>query len=272
MQVASGVGDRVQLILCHFGGFRFSVEPALSSFLRYFPQAHVTLYTDNKNFGYPDAIADIREVCPPYDSGHPRYGWRSSDLYRAIGLLESKAEFAVYSDSDMVYCSEKVLTFPALARRFGLLVPANPRLLVKYDVLLGADSNKQLDGIGDYGFAWNSAPLFFHTASAGGRALLERFQEIMLSTPLRSPTVLYKAALDTNFSPYTLPFQWCVCEEHLGVGDEIVLHVGHKRVQDYYLGKEPRWLKEIKRTAFMLKSMYFPGKKRRAATDFWIFP
>lgn len=263
---------RIELILCHFGGFRFTVEPALSSFRRWFPEARVTLYTDDKEAGYPADIDDIREVRPPYPRDHKRYGWRASDLYRGVGLLESSADFAVYSDSDMVFCSDKIRVFPFLAERFGCCLPASPRLLVKKDALIGADSDRILDASGGYGFGLNSAPAFFHTASSSARAFLQAFVRTMEETPVRGPFAFYRAAAETGFCPYTLPFQWCVCEDHIGIGDEIVLHVGHKRVQEYYLGRAPRWLKELRRLAFALRLMYFPGKKTKAVTDYWSRP
>jgi hypothetical protein len=261
----------IDLILCHFGDFRFTVEPALSSFRRCFPEARTVLYTDDAARGYPEELDEIREVTPPYPRRHPRYGWRASDLYRGVGLLESKADVAVYSDSDMYFCSEAARALLPLTSRFGFCLPANPRLLVRTDALLGADTDKSLDETQGYGFAYNTAVASFSPASREARAFLEAYTRIMRDNPGRNPLNFYRAAVDSGFSPYVLPFQWCVCEDHIGIGDEIALHVGHRRVHDYYLGKAPRWLKETRRLAFALRLMYFPGKKNRAARRFWDF-
>lgn len=261
----------IDFILCHFGSGSLCVEPALSSFRRYFPEARVVLYTDKTPAEYPQGIDEIKEVTPPYEKGHPRYGWRASDLYRGVGLLESRADLAIYSDSDMYFCSEAVRTIIPLTLRFGFCLPANPRLLVRTDILLGADTDRQLDETGGYGFAYNTALFSFRTASDEARAFLETYTRFMREKPGRNPPNVYRTAWASTFTPYMLPFQWCVCEENMGIGDEIALHVGHRRVYDYYLGKGPRWLKELRRAALAVKSMYFPGKKNKAARKFWSF-
>lgn len=261
----------IELVLGHFGDRPCCLEPALSSFRRYFPEARAVLYTDAAVQRPPDGLDEIRKVAPPYERSHPRYGWRCSDLYRAVGLLESKADIAVYSDSDLFYCSDKVRTLIPLTRTFGFCLPANPRMLVRVDALLGADCDRELDDSQGFGLAWNSAPAFFYTACERARAYLENYEKIMRENPVRGPMAFYRAAYASGYFPCTLPFQWCLCDEQLGLGDEIVLHVGHKRVRDYYLGKGPRWLKEVKRAAFLFTRMYFPGRKNRAVRRFWDF-
>lgn len=251
----------IDLILAHFGNFKFSVEPALSTFLRYFPDSGVVLYTDNKDFGYPDSIHEIIEVTPPYPKEHPRYGWRCSDLYRAVGLLASRADVAIYSDADMYYYSDKIRVLPLLAERFGFCLPANPRILQKTDTEIGTDSDRMLDESEGLGFAYNTTPLAFATASERARNFLRAYERIMRAAPVRNPMVMHRAAMQTGFSPYVLPFQWCICDQHIGLGDEIVLHAT-KKVRDYYLSDAPLWLRKLRYRAGLARDWLC--EKRRA--------
>lgn len=253
---------KIDLILAHFGNFALSVEPALSTFLRWFPDARVVLYTDNKAYGYPEAIHQIIETKPPYAKDHPRYGWRSSDLYRAVGLLESKADVAIYSDGDMYYYSDKIRILPLLAKKFGFCLPANPRILQKADVEIGKDSDHMLDESEGLGFAYNTTPLAFYTASAPARRFLESYVRIMRENPVRNPMVVHRAAMETGYAPYLLPFQWCLCRQHIGIGDEIVLHID-KWVADYYLSNDPLWRRKLRLKLGRLRNWL--RLKRRAA-------
>ena len=53
--------------------------------------------------------------------------------------------------------------------------------------------------------------------------------------PKRSPLQYSRAAWNTGIFPYVMPKQWGVGAGHEGCGNEIILHVGHIGVQDYYL-------------------------------------
>ena len=227
-------------ILCHFGDSqKFNLEPALSSFRAFFPEARVILYTDNKSAVSSDGIDEIIEVVSPYDRAHRRYGWRCGDLFRAVGLLASKADVAIYSDADMLYFSDKVRLLPLLAKKFGFCIPANPRLLGRTDALYGTDSDKELGDSEGYGFAYNTTPLAFDTSSQAARNFLEEYVKEAHANITRGPFLMYKTVMRTGYVPYLLPFQWCVCREHIGVGDEIVLHLSHKDLDDYYIKKLP---------------------------------
>ena len=56
----------------------------------------------------------------------------------------------------------------------------------------------------------------------------------MKSAPSRASLVMWKAAWETGIYPYILPKQWCVCDGNEGIGEEVILHVGHERVKKYY--------------------------------------
>ncbi len=223
----------VDLILAQFGSRADEVEPSLSSFTKHFPESSVTLYTDQAPAPRP-RIHTIKRVKPPFSADHPRYGWRCSDLYKIRGLLDSPADLAIAVDCDMRVVSEEVRTIIPLTQRFGLCLPANPRLLVKVDAAIGADTDGRLDETRGCGFAFNSTPISFSTRHKRAREFLECFTREMERHAVRAPLALWRACWTSGFVPYLLPFQWCVCQEHVGVGDEIILHTGHERVRRFY--------------------------------------
>jgi hypothetical protein len=226
----------VELILAQFAAFASQVQPSLDSFKKHFPEASVTLYTDGDQIAV-ERIDSIKRVRPPFAENHERYAWRSNDFYKVTGLLESQADIAIAVDCDMLFVSSDARALIPLTQRFGLCLPANPRLLVKTDTLIGTDSDGKLDDTLGCGFAFNATPIAFSRQHTAARKLLEQSRREMMSNPVRGPLALWRAAWTCGFAPYLLPFQWCVCHEHVGIGDEIILHMGHESVRIFY-GKQ----------------------------------
>jgi hypothetical protein len=226
----------VELILAQFATFADRVQPSLASFKQYFPEAFVTLYTDGSQIA-PAGIDIVRRVRPPFAGDDQRYGWRSSDLYKVTGLLESQADIAIAVDCDMFIVSDDVRTLIPLTQRFGVCLPANPRLLVKTDTLIGTDTDGRLDETLGCGFALNSSPIALSRRHTAAREFLEAFRREMVNNPVRAPLALWRASWTCGFAPYLLPFQWCVCQEHVGVGGEIILHMGHEKVRTFYASR-----------------------------------
>jgi len=238
----------VELVMGVFGEERMNagngalpadpLDPTLASMRRFFPELTLTVYTDTgRDFDSGGVPLTVRRVEPPFDRTHPRYGWRCANHYRAVGLLEARAEVAIYMDSDMQAVSARVRTLLPLARRFGLCLPANPRMLVAVDGLRGSDSDyrEEEDESDGTGFAYNISPIAFATGDARMRRLLETYRDQVRG---RGTLAMWRAVWQTGLTPYLLPFQWCVCGPHVGCGEEIVLHHGHRIVQDYY-GDDP---------------------------------
>jgi hypothetical protein len=237
----------VNLILAEFGVVRRNrgeapttaerLEPTLGTFKKFFPTSRVTLYTDTASLASA-AVDCLKVVEPPFDQSHPRYGYRCNDYYKVKGLLESDDEISMALDSDMTIVSAEVRTLIAFTSRFGACAPANPRLLVKLDGNQGYDGNASgvYDTTGGVGFAYNLSPLSFATRHAAARALYTEYCRELLAHPARGPLVLWRAVWKSGFAPYLLPFQWCVCREYVGIGNEIILHSGHAEVRDFYVG------------------------------------
>ena len=77
----------------------------------------------------------------------------------------------------------------------------------------------------------------FNTKDNRARKYLEEFCRLMEINPKRAPLQMTRAAWNTGIYPYSMPQQWGVGSGYIGCKNEIILHVGHENVQDYYLEK-----------------------------------
>lgn len=228
------------------GGVTFSggrLDPSLSTFKNYFNNAHIKVYTDNKeNFKeYENNIEIIEVDISKYkfiDKTKKRYGYHCSDYFRFVGMLESKAEVCIYTDTDMFVCSEDVRQAIHMTKIFGMCVPANPRMLLEKDILLGADapekSSEEFKIAASLGkmHSFNTAPLFFDPSHENARNMIKSYIEIFEKSPIRSPSCLNLAAIKSKYFPCLLPFQWCVSRDN--INDEVILHVGKAQVANKY--------------------------------------
>lgn len=245
----------IELVMSEFGPARANaggaqlsasdrLNPTLDSFRRIFPDALVTVFSD-QDLSVVDGVRTVK-VSPPFSPDAPRYGWRSHDYFQAFGMLESTADIAIAMDSDMVVVSEKFRAIVELAEIFGLALPINPRLLLKIDGGIGADSTYDAgaDRTMGLGMTYNLTPIAFSTRHDKARRLLERYCEAMRQNPGRGAVHLANASYELGYQPCVLPPQWCVCSprdldsKHMW-REAIALHVGHKDVW-------PRWKREIR--------------------------
>ncbi len=226
------VNDKtIEIIFAQFGNRCSIVEPSYSSFRKFFPNAKFTMFCDQNI--HIDGI-NVIIVEPPFNKSHYRYGNRSNDYYKILGLLESKSEIAICIDNDMLIVSQLVKTLINLTTTFGACIPSNPRYIVKKDTLIGEDSDKLLDETEGTAFALNMSPVSLDTKNENGRNLFSEYCNEICANPVRGPLAMWRAILKTKFYPCLLPPQWCVCQEHCGIGDEIILHVGHEKIKQFY--------------------------------------
>lgn len=212
---------KIDIVLAEFG----RPEPDTAQYRRVFPNATVRIFGD----------ADARkcEWLPQFDG--PRSGHRMNDFWKAQLALISSADVVIVVDADMrIVDDDGMRQLPVLAERFGLCLPANPRYLVAVDGTIGADPGKQASPAAEYGHAVNCSPIAFSTHHGRARYAVETYCQSMLDTPARGPVVWWRAFWKTGFFPCLLPPQWCVCQEHVGIGNEIMLHVGHEKVRKHY--------------------------------------
>lgn len=223
----------IDIVFAQFGDKRSILEPSLSSFKKYFPDARVVLYTDEMR-EEPSGCDIIKQFISPFDKQHQRYGHRSNDLFKGIGMLESNADFVLALDSDMLAISDKVTKILFLVKKFGLCLPLNPRYMVLVDNTIGADSDGEFDETAGCGLITNMSPIAFSTSNFNARLVIKKYMEEITYKPVRGPIAMWRAIWATGYFPCILPPQWCVCWEHCGIGNEIVLHVGHDQVKNYY--------------------------------------
>lgn len=240
----------VEIIFAEFGENRENagganlkgrLEPSLSSFRKYFPEARFTVYTDQ------DWTLDgvhVEQVKSPFGN-HPRKGWRDNDAFQVYGLLHSEAEIAIAVDSDLVIVNRNVRSLLALTEKFGLCMPVNGRHLVWKDAKSTCDGGPVHDGSLGMGMCHATALWSFCTQSSLHRTLLEAYlRQIHCDAEgnrgARGPLSLWRAEWDTGVAPYTLPVQWCITSSNMGPvkykneTEPVILHVGHPAIHEHY--------------------------------------
>jgi hypothetical protein len=191
---------------------------------KFFPEADIRIYTS----------ASCEDVFGNRSKFPERWGNHMNDYWKVKRLLDSEAEIAISMDADMKIMDERVRTIIPLVKKFGVCLPVNPRGTVRKDTLIGSHSDKALDDTAGMAHAVNMTPIAFDTSNSKARYLLEKYCDIIKDNPVRGTLAMWRAIYATGFMPCLLPVQWCVCAENVGVGDEIILHIGHDKVRDYY--------------------------------------
>ncbi len=218
------------------GGSSFDDEnrlnPSLKTLKEYFPNAKYTVYSD---FDLQiDGVELIKVTSPVIDPDHPRYGYRTADYYKFMALVNSKADFKCILDSDMQIVSSDIIALIYLTEKFGFCVPYNNRQLLRDDMLISKDTQPINDESKGLGQSYNQSPMTLWKNNERGQLFYTTCADIMKNDPSRASLVMWKSAWRTGVYPYILPKQWCVCDSDEGIGEEIILHVGHKSVKEYY--------------------------------------
>jgi len=218
------------------GGSSFDDEnrlnPSLKTLKRYFPYAKYTVYSD---FDLQiDGVELIKVTSPVVDTTHPRYGYRTADYYKFMALVNSKADFKCILDSDMQIVSSDIQALIQLTKKFGFCVPYNNRQLLRQDMIWSKDTQPITDESKGLGHSYNQSPMTLWQNDERGRLFYITCASIMKNDPSRASLVMWKSAWKTGVYPYILPKQWCVCDSDEGIGDEVILHVGHKSIKEFY--------------------------------------
>lgn len=208
------------------------LNPTLDSLRKYFPNAKYTVYSDFDLNIY--GVDLIKVKSPVINPEHPRYGYRTADYYKFKSLLNSGADFKCVIDSDMRVVSSDIIALIYLTQRFGFCVPDNDRQLLREDMLISKDVQIIKDESYGLGHSYNQSPMTLWKNDERGSNFYEACCEIMQNDPSRGSLVMWKAAWKTGAYPYILPKQWCVCTGNEGIGNEVILHVGHQSVDDFY--------------------------------------
>ena len=234
----------IEFCFCEFGENRTNaggnelsnqdrLEPSLSSLKKYFPNATYTVYSD---FDLNVEGVNLKKVAYPegLDKNHPRYMYRVTGYYKYKSLLESTADFKCLIDSDMFVFSEEIYRLIYLTELFGSCAAPTPRNLVKKDMEMSLDTKPITDMSNGYGHSYNQSPMTLWKGHELAEKYYQNCCDILLKDPSRNSRIMWLAAHDTKYAPYHLPTEWCVCGNQEGIGDEVILHVGHKSVAEYY--------------------------------------
>lgn len=233
----------IEFLFCEFGENRVNaggseldsknrLEPSLSTIRHFFPNAKFTVYSD---FDLEIDGVELKKVVSPIpEKEHPRYLYRTADYYKFKSLLDSNADFRCVVDSDMFALSSNLYSLIYLTKTFGFCAPYNPRNLLKRDMENSLDVSNITDDSNGFGHSYNQSPMTLWKDSEQGKIFFEECCNIMQKEPSRASLVMWKAAKNTGFSPYLLPAEFCVCGEDVGIGNEVLLHVGHAKVVDFY--------------------------------------
>lgn len=217
------------------GGTVFSgsrLDPSLSSLKKFFPEARYILYSDFAED--MEGVEVIKSKSPFAQGTNPRKGYHASDYFMFRGLAESTADVAIALDSDMFATDKNIISLLRLTEKFGFCAPYNSRQLLRQDMQQSKDTQPVTDESLGFGRSYNQSPMTVAINSDEGKIFFRTCAEIMLSDPSRGSLVMWKAAWRTGLHPYVLPKQFCVCDGDEGCGDEVLLHVGHQSVADYY--------------------------------------
>ena len=99
---------------------------------------------------------------------------------------------------------------------------------------ISLDTKQILDESGGFGHSYNQSPMTLWKDAENGKKFFDACCNLMIKEPSRASLVMWKAAKATGFSPYLLPAEFCVCGEDVGIGNEVILHVGHPSVAEFY--------------------------------------
>lgn len=208
------------------------LDPSLSTLKNYFPNAKYTVYSDfDLNI---DGVELVKVDSPVKNPEHERFGYRTADYYKFYSLLNSKSDFKCVIDSDMQIVSSDIIALIYLTQKFGFCVPYNDRQLLRLDMEISKDTQQIEDESKGLGHSYNQSPMTLWKNDTRGTEFYSNCLEIMKNDPSRASLAMWKSAWKTGIYPYILPKQWCVCEGNEGIGNEILLHVGHKSVKKYY--------------------------------------
>lgn len=237
------------IIICSFGNRDYYLKTLLNS-LRKFPAVGEVVLLTDRNIEI-DGVRTYWLLPHQLDwNDHPRWPIRNTNLWLAKAALWEEYESVCCLNDDMYVCNKGFLDGFALAEKFGVCVPTNPRIYVKYNAM-GADTTnedrKETDKGPIYGPACNMSPMFVCRLHGHAKRLIEVYIE-ELHNCMRGTLAFWLASYRTGIAPLYLPEQWCVCESNAKYIrnykkplqgkmyniEPIMLHIGQKGVRETF--------------------------------------
>ena len=142
---------------------------------------------------------------------NPRWGVRNTNYWLAKAALNY--ELSCCLNDDMRICTRDFEEGFDLAKRFGICVPMNPRIYVKYNARGADTTNEDWSKTIRTPFhvtACNMSPMFVSSIHPSSKDLLDSYL-IELQSCMRGTLAFWFASWNTGITPLYLPEQWCVC-------------------------------------------------------------
>ncbi len=210
------------------------LDPSLSTLRKYFPNAKYTVYSD---FDLRIDGVDLKKIDTPIlqdKKNLKRHFYHLADYYKFKGMLDSEADISISIDSDMFVLNENVYSLIYLTEKFGFCVPNSSAQSMNFEVETSLDAIPVTDESNGFGTTSNITPMTLSKKSDAGKLFFEKCCEIMEKEPSRASIVMWKAAWKSGVYPYFIPKEFCVCRGNEGLGNEVILHVGHPTVAKFY--------------------------------------
>ena len=190
------------VVICSFGDRDAWIESIVPNVRQYW-SGDVVLRTDRRR--NVDCFQDIFLAHELQWLDHPRWPIRNTNVHLAHLALSSQYDSVCCLNDDMRIVRDFTDGFD-LAERFGVCVPMNPRVYVKYNAM-GADGGAFL-GPG-HGPACNVSPMFVCRNHPNAKILIEAYLRELQAT-MRGTLAFWNASWKTGIAPVYLPEQWCV--------------------------------------------------------------
>ena len=210
------------------------LDPSLSTLKQYFPDAKYTVYSD---FDLQIEGVNLKKVDNPVLQDKKtlkRHFYHLADYYKFKGMLDSEADISISIDSDMFVLNENVYSLIYLTEKFGFCVPNSSAQSMNFEIETSLDTIPVADESKGFGTTSNITPMTLSKKSESGKLFYQKCCEMMEKEPSRASIVMWKAAWESGVYPYFLPKEFCVCRGNEGLGNEVILHVGHPSVAEYY--------------------------------------
>lgn len=239
------------IVIVSFGDRETNVRTLLAD-IRKYTKIDVWLLTERER---PIIQGCRQRIVAGYElkwTNNPRWPIRNANLWLAKFALQEEYDSVCCLNDDMRILHKGFLDGFGLAEKFGVCVPMNPRIYVKYNAM-GTDATnedrRETDKGPIYGPACNMSPMFACRLHDHAKILLEAYIE-ELNNCMRGTLAFWLASYRTGITPLYLPEQWCLCESNVQYFknykkrlqgrdypiEPIMLHWGQKGVRDAYNG------------------------------------
>lgn len=210
------------------------LDPSYTTLKNYFPNAKFIVYAD---FDLNVEGVELRripdEILNKFEP-HPRRLYRITNYMKFFALTHSQADISICIDTDMFVVSDNIYKLIKLTDKFGFCVPESSGLSMNYEVRTSLDTYPITDDSGGFGTAVNITPLTLKKSDERGMKYYTAAMHAIARKGSRASIAMWTAAWETGCYPYMIPKEFCLCRGSEGVGNEVILHVGHKSVADYY--------------------------------------